>query len=612
MDDHSYSDFMNSTGFGGGPRSATPSQNSQISAPSTKPMSVGEGAARARQFAGEYNTMNAPVGRPAPNSLPPGRHEVQGVVSKQEYPSGPPVRTPYAGPAVGGADARTGGPTQQHTWQAVGVGPSVQTPELVKHENAAGTAPVSHNDQLYMVGGAVCGLGFVVSLSKWNDAKRSGYNGSNYWGATALIFALLACTAGYKYSKLGPRPEGQQGRVRIGTSRLVPENTLPRQRDQQDATPHPVPSDVRGTPGQRMAENGVNPGEMEGPRGNYGYQRGPVTAEDRARLNESELMRTARHHNMDKGTFDEYMARLDGEAPNQFVQAHPYMPFAAQWDKRSEIDDASKQFGIGTSPGPANRKFKYKDPRMQQAGAKTMHTKNPPPGSVPPLERTHPWLEHDSSGEEPAVLLGAEVSNHEKLTAQDTSRFVKERMAESDHLGELAPNADKEFLRTYEMDKKKPQELPVRPSYEPQGPPPTGPLDLEEQRGKMQNQTFEPVRYEQPAVPRDQPVDQTREKIYYDQHQYTEQPQEEQYYDEQTPHARPPPQMNHQGMDHRAGDQAPPQSAPEDNFAASMLHSGFDGDESGGGGSFESMFAEKKQPTESDVKQAQLNQRREQ
>lgn len=599
MGDHSYNDFMNSTGFGGGPSSATPGQSNHVGTPSTKPMSSGEGAARARQFAGEYNTMNAPVGRPAPNSLPQGRHEVQGVVSKQEYPSGPPVRTPYAGPVVGGADARTGGHTNQNTWQAVGVGPSMHPPTLARHENEDGVAPappVNRTDQLYMVGGAVCGLGFVVSLSKWNDAKRVGYSGSKYWGVSALIFALLACTAGYKYANMGPIVEGQQGRVRIGTSRLIPESTLPRQRDQRDVTPHPVPSDVRDSMGQRMAQNGVNPGEMEGPRGNYGYQRGPVTAEDRKRLNESELMRTARYHNMDKGTFDEYMARLDGEAPNQFVQAHPYMPFAAQWDKRSEIDDASKQFGIGTSPGPANRKFKYKDPRMQQAGARTMHTKNPPPGSVPPLERTHPWLEHDASGEEPAVLLGAEVSNHEKLTAQDTSRFVKERMAESANLDELAPSADKDFLKTYEMDKKKPQELPQRPSYQPSGPPPTGPIDLEEQREKRQNHTFEPVRYEETPIPRDQPVDQIREKVYY------EQPQEEQQYYEEEAH--------HQNMNHRVGDKAPPQSTPEDSFAASMLHSGFDGDDSGGSGSFESMFAEKKQPTESDVKQAQMNQRR--
>lgn len=622
MDDHSYSDFMSSTGFGGGSRSATPSQKQShgghVDTPSTKPMGAGEGQVRAQQFIGQYKSMEAPVAHKPHNSVARGSHEVQGVVSKQEYPSGPPSMPQLGGAALGAADARTAVKQDQGTWAAVGVGGNQFDPRLVKYENSEGEQPVSgtpvgYNNQAYAVGGVVCGVGMLFSLSKWNDAKRMGYTGSNYWGAAALLFALLAATAGYKYAHFGPSVEGQQGRVRIGTARLIPQGVLPRQRDQRDANPYPSPNDPMDTMGQRMINSGVETAALEGPRANYGYQRGPVTAEDRKRLGESELMRTARHHNMDKGTFDEYMARLDGEAPNQFYQAHPYMPFSAQWDKRSEIDDASNQFGISTSPGPANRKFKYKDPRMQQAGARTMHLKDPPPGSVPPLERTHPWLEHDASGEEPAVLLGSEVSNHEKLTAQDTSMFVKQRMAESETLESIQPTVDKEFLQTYEMDKKKPKELPLRPSFDPVGPPPNGPIDLDEERERMQNQTFEPVRYEQPPIQRDEPVDQSR-KMYYQQQE--QQPQEE-YYQEPQYQQEPPSQarqvqsMNRQKMDHRVGDKAPPRSTPEDDFASSMLHSGFDGDDNtGGGGSFESMFAEKKQPSESDVKKAQMDQRR--
>ncbi len=183
----------------------------------------------------------------------------------------------------------------------------------------------------------------------------------------------------------------------------APYGVLPQRRDQPDADPFRPPPDPMDTFEDRLRAQGSDPDSLEGPRAGVGYQRAPLPG-GRQPLPASALMRAPENSNMSDTDFTEYMRRLGGEAPDQFVQAHPYYTFNAEWDKRTQIDDDQKQFGISNSPGQMNRKFPYKDPRMQQAGAKTSHLKDPPPGAVPPLEKTHPWLEHDENGSEPAAL----------------------------------------------------------------------------------------------------------------------------------------------------------------------------------------------------------------
>lgn len=179
---------------------------------------------------------------------------------------------------------------------------------------------------------------------------------------------------------------------------------IPQRRDQPDADPFRPPPDEMNTFEDRLLFQGTDPNSLEGPRAGVGYQRSPLP-EGRKTLPVAALMRAPEDSNMDAPTFAEYMRQLGGELPNQFYQAHPYYTFNAEWDKRGQIDDDQTQFGISSSPGQMNRKFKYKDPRIQQAGAKTSHLKDPPPGAVPPLEKTHPWLERDENGTAPPAAL---------------------------------------------------------------------------------------------------------------------------------------------------------------------------------------------------------------
>ena len=179
---------------------------------------------------------------------------------------------------------------------------------------------------------------------------------------------------------------------------------IPQRRDQADADPFRPPPDPMNTFEDRLRFQGTDPNSLEGPRAGVGYQRSPLP-EGRKTLPVAALMRAPEDSNMDAPTFAEYMRQLGGELPNQFYQAHPYYTFNAEWDRRGQIDDDQTQFGISSSPDQMNRKNKYKDPRLQQAAAKTMHLKDPPPGSVPPLEKTHPWLERDENGMAPPAAL---------------------------------------------------------------------------------------------------------------------------------------------------------------------------------------------------------------
>jgi hypothetical protein len=189
----------------------------------------------------------------------------------------------------------------------------------------------------------------------------------------------------------------------------------------------------------RLRFQGTDPNSLEGPRAGLGYQRSPLP-EGRKTLPVAALMRAPEDSNMDAPTFAEYMRQLGGELPNQFYQAHPFYTFNAEWDTRGQIDDDQTQFGISSSPGQMNRKFKYKDPRIQQAGAKTSHLKDPPPGAVPPLEKTHPWLERDENGTAPpaALLITPIATEREVAHSQRRVNTVEIEELAGDHADDAA------------------------------------------------------------------------------------------------------------------------------------------------------------------------------
>ena len=592
--EEAYGDFIKSTGFGDRPGMAPLSSAKKSVVPD--PSQYGDPApqmrsAEAKKFETQYHSSDARAIMKAPiqNAVKPtqGQPVLQGAVRPSEYHGQNHLGTPLRYKNVlGNMDSRAQpGIYGDKRWAAVGVGGEQGSPELgrvaarrFRSENMSGaTSRLGKRELGILI--TVAAFGFIISIVKWNG-KRNNPSASKQWGVSGVVFLAALGTASYYY-KISDKPENMGGRLPIGDNNFP---VVPIQRGQPDPEVYRKVPDPQDDKEQRMRRIGVDGSNLEGPRANYGYQRGKVTEEDYQRLQESELMRSARNMNMDKGTFNEYMARLDGEAPNQFVQKQPYMPFTAEWEERSMIDDMSNKFGVSTGPDPANRKYKYKETRMLQAGAKTMHTKDPPPGSVPPLEKIHPWMEKDMSGQEAPVLLGAEVLNHEKLTAQDTQSFAKSRMVETQILEVPQQEQDNDFMQPVEIKKEVKHSFPVRPSFLPDG--------SEEQKapdGSGQQMRMPPI--PQDNIPM---LQASRQKAAIP----SEFPQEDSVQQIQG--------LNSQFMDHRA-DPAREQPAPE---TGGGLHQGYDEDDSGVAGAFEAAFAPLKTPSESEIQKAQADVRR--
>lgn len=614
--EEAYSHFIKNTGFGA-PSTLAPENPSprSVGVPHSQPVPQSVKSAEASRFEGNYRKAShtdQPV-RHVPNAVPQTPNSLPGVVNPREYSGQNRLGTPLRTAPLGGVDARTGpkGGSEQTTWQAVGVGgnqksvqPKTAASRRFLEKSTGSPEPLMNNQKLYILC-ALLGIGFILALVKWNGTRNSQQR-RGPWGGVSLVFGigLIACVVYFKNRKCSPEEMG--GRKAIGDNNYP---VVPIQRDQPDANPYHKMPDPQDTTTQRDRSAGVEGSDIEGPRANYGYQRGKVTAEDRQRLQHEELMRTAKYHNMDEGTFNEYMARLDGEAPNQFVQSHPYMPFSAEWDERSQIDDMSKRFGVGTGPGPANRKYKYRDPRIQQAGARTMHLKDPPPDSVPALNKVHPWLERDESGVEPPVLLGSEVVNHEKLTAQDTQSFTKSRLIESQQLEIPYGKMDEDFMKVEDIKRKtKSAPFPVRPDYSPDGnvqAPRTLDLNYQHERAQHQRPPMTEQKVYRQAEPQEEPA--MRESmmrnplpaelpVQYDEDPAMEDPASEVQ------------KLNRQDMDHRKTPFAARENTEE---AFSNLHGGYAGDDdAGGSSSFEAAFAPKDTPSDSEIAKAQEDVRR--
>ena len=233
------------------------------------------------------------------------------------------------------------------------------------------------------------------------------------WLLMFFVFALLSALSHFT----GVFSEKQKGNITnesiLNTDRLDPAVQL---RDTKDFNPYPPPPYPADNIADRFAFQKTNTSTLEGPRRDVGYYRGAPTPPDGTpTLQENQLMRSAAQWNMDPGTFNEYMRRLNGENIPQIVQSHPYYAVNAAFEERAQINDSDTLYGITDQPSQANRKFPYKQPRMQQAGAKSMHLKNPPPGAVRPIEKTHPWMDKEEpSG--PAIIADSMLSDSAQLT----------------------------------------------------------------------------------------------------------------------------------------------------------------------------------------------------
>ena len=321
----------------------------------------------------------------------------------------------------------------------------------------------------YKIAAGVMGAGTITAAVLWANSTGGG----DLWGIVALLMFAITVVLLYQdklkgtgettENQVGEEEEGKALPTRAQEQDYEAKHTyreddtsqkqvyLPRRRGMKDAKPYPKRNDTMTDTITRLTAQGMDVSNLEGPRADYWYKRGP-TPENRPRVKPGDLMRDPSTYNMDANRFDEYMARLDGEAPDQFYRAHPYLPFSANWDYRQEINDMNTKEGVSTQPGPYNRKWTYKDPKIQQGGAKTMHTKEPPPGSVEPLMKVHPWLEpKDNVYSQPfnaddyIEYMTASTRNEAgKVLPRDGGRILQQRVNEDQYFRNMRGEKPKE------------------------------------------------------------------------------------------------------------------------------------------------------------------------
>jgi hypothetical protein len=314
----------------------------------------------------------------------------------------------------------------------------------------------------------ITGAAMVVWALTWPAAGSPGNSSATRTANVSIEAAQGGTEAGAaEWRGADPRDADPRGVVvRAEAARgAIPHGGLavPQRRDQADASPFRPPPDQMDTFEQRLIAQGTDPDLLEGPRAGLGYRRAPLPG-GRAPLAASALMRAPENSNMDEATFTEYMRQMNGEMPNQFYQAHPFYTFNANWDTRSQITDDQEHFGISSSPGQMNRKWKYKDARLQQAGARTSHLKDPPPGAVPPLDKTHPWLERDESGtDSPASMVTPLAAVAERAVAAASSSSVEiEEMPD-----ERAEPGARHARQASQCQRRKRQTLAIPPANRP-------------------------------------------------------------------------------------------------------------------------------------------------
>lgn len=492
MQDPWVSEFMQSTGFG-----------TKLTVPESTPSSTG---VKEQRFVQQYMDSIPPP--PADKGVP-GTIEGPGAYLTGQMPTDKSLsRTPFENPypksniLLNKDGTKPLQPTQQRKWQSPGIGnPEISNDKSnypasqfipgsapsggfkVKEGMEGSDAPKDKNESLKygsIASAAIAILaGFGFTMNRNNPSREKGFvTVAGITVVAAIVLLVLYLQSGSKSGEnlVGYRENGRKLLQKTGFSPPY----YPQQRDQADQEIYPNPPVPDDTFEQRLKSQGTDLDRLEGPRGNVGYKRSMPTPDGRAVLPSNKLMRSPGNINMDDATFREYMRRMNGEAPPQVVQSHPYYTFNAEWDHRAQIDDSSRYHGISDEPGQMHRKSIYREPKLQQAGAKRMHLKDPPYGSVQPLSKVHPWMEKDESGTGPAFFaspgekLIAEMKNapvqnmlhkpsieiiedsaEERSSKQNAADMMKERMAldSRDNVGK----PDMEFLKPQEdmSDKKR-------------------------------------------------------------------------------------------------------------------------------------------------------------
>lgn len=273
----------------------------------------------------------------------------------------------------------------------------------------------------------VPGILAALLAAQWMRTKSEAV------GAAAVFTGLMTLVLGLNM-KFGFFSAGKDAEKNAGAGKLprfesnlsVGPRDLPLHRNAEAGDPNPFPKmpDRALTLKEQYAMQQLQHQEsIEGPRDNFGYRR---TAPPVKRLQAHEMIHDIERYNMDKPAFDEYMASIEGEAPNQFYQRSPYMPWAASWGHRQVIGDDAEHFGISTSPGTFNRKFPYTRPKIEQAGAPTMHLQDLPPGQQFQVDREHPFMQGMAGQTTPPFDSDEFGIIHSHKVGEDSARAIQE------------------------------------------------------------------------------------------------------------------------------------------------------------------------------------------
>jgi hypothetical protein len=490
-----YDNFMKTTGFS--------NSNKVPKEADMPPMSQGKSV---QQFSSHYDRSNpsaqptvpgqvgqmVPNGEITPNNgLVPGRMPLKDQLNPTLVSQHDPYPT---SDLLGKVPFTAGRPATRQDWRATNLGPE-------SDRNAPGDIALSPPDQGRLTPPFTGEYDVVAKLpdgpfpkpSKWEKMIAGNYIYAVYifgaativaagmwarekgemWAIVALVCGAITASMMAKNKTENNTASKERRSENLSVDRdqvkydsnpeVGPTDTSlkqvyrPRKDSEPDPNPYPKPLDSQTDTNARLAAQGLDQSNVEGPRSDYWYKRGPTPA-NRKRVTDKNLMRSAKQYNMNERDLAEYMARLDGEAPDQFYQAHPYMPFSANWEHRQNIADTDTIHGITTEPGSFNRKWAYRDPKIQHAGAKTMHTKEPPPGSDLYLDKVHPWMEPKDQvyskpfdADQYTEFMSGDVGSssrhglHEtKVSAQDAGRISSGRQQEDEYYRNMYGAAHKD------------------------------------------------------------------------------------------------------------------------------------------------------------------------
>lgn len=399
VDPNAYKTFLSSTGFGD-------SLGRNVMASDEVRVTEGKG----REFIDHYMASSRPnKAEHRPDSAPAYPYRDRkgllgkmggGLIAGHSVDEMQPkdYKTPFAHVNIGKNTITTTADDRQTEWRAVDIGTGMSGP---LRENVSGFVTGLDSLKLMM------GFFFFMTLSFVFGAlqikKKSTANG--YW--MAAVFSLMAfILASYYHAR-----QRTIGASTAGAGEHLAEiGGYPVKKATDETTYHhyevPELPPQHDTQADRYRMQGTDPNEVEGPRPGFGYYR---PQEARPQITRDQLMNDAGLMNFKSDEqFQDYMAKLRGEAVSQFHQVKPYYTSAANWDHRHTSVDWETVHGIPNEPRALHFKTMMRDPKSELGGAKTNHMRDPPYGYVQPVEHEHPWVVDAIDSREQAVTMRSE------------------------------------------------------------------------------------------------------------------------------------------------------------------------------------------------------------